>query len=78
MGKGETQTNGPKYKKVNAQDFTFDCMRQEGRGRANTEDHVDAAIQATEPYIEKSNERLITAANNIIGNISAGRKTPKN
>ena len=44
--------------------------RKEGRkGLASIEDCIDAAIQRLKDNIKKCKERLITAANNSIGNI---------
>ena len=45
-----------------------------GRWLTNIEDCVDASIQGHKNYIKKKKERLITTANNSMGNI---RKTVK-
>ena len=44
---------------------------------ASIEDCVDASIQGLKEYIKKNKERLITVANNSIGNIIPNRKTRK-
>ena len=51
-------------------------LRKEwGIGLTSIEDCVDASIQRLEEYIEKSKERLITAASN--SDIRLNRKTKK-
>ena len=48
-----------------------DCKYHEKKVEKDSpEDFVDGSTQEIEDYIKKTKERLITVANNIIGNIS--------
>ena len=83
MRKGVTQTNEPKVKNVD--DYTegfrykrwhrlYMSRKDGGRGIASYVHCFDASTQEPENYIKKSQERLIAAVDNSIGNISTERK----
>ena len=58
-------------------DRLYGSRKEGGRGLTGREDGIDLSMQGLEDNIRKSKERLITAANSSIGNISTNRKTIK-
>ena len=57
-------------------DRLYVSRKEGGRGLDSIEDSVDASTQGHKDNNKKGKERLVTAANNSIGNIRTNRTPP--